>query len=96
MVLTRQRNRDGTVPSYPGHGARRLGHGARRCAAAFWHVWTGVVGNVFTEATTRDGEDETRARVGGTVRWCAGHGEVTGVAMAAMARRCVEPAMSLT
>ena len=56
-------------------GPKHVGHGARWCVAAFRHVRTGVVGNVFTEATTRDGEDETRARDGGTVRWCAGHGE---------------------
>ena len=41
----------------------------------FQHVRTGVVSSVFTGATTQDGEDETKARDGGAVRWCAGHGE---------------------
>jgi len=48
---------------------------ARRCAAVFRLGQPGLVGKVFTGAATSDGEDETRARGGGMVRWCAGHGE---------------------
>ena len=37
--------------------------------------WTGVGGDIITRASAHDGEDETRAKDGGVVRWCIGRGE---------------------